>query len=215
VSVNSLKRSRFRRDHGDGLGQADAEVHDVAGADLLQAPAAPMRLRSDSMTGRSKPLAFVTTKASSNLAKGLVMHHTAAGDDVKSTRMPGTRTAFGSGSAIHHALHLRDDDAAVVFRRLRDGQHLADQPSPSMLRFPRASAWSLESAPHGWAPGVAQPGPAHPAPALDQLLGGASIQSAAAVSRIDEGVQPDLRDEPGRFAAISRSSTHSTPCGRL
>ena len=50
------------------------------------------------------------------------------GDDDEIHQCAGHTHRFRIRNAIHNALNLGDDDATMVFRRLRDRQHLADEP---------------------------------------------------------------------------------------
>ena len=48
----------------------------------------------------------------------------------QSTRTPGIFTCRGLRLSLGHALHLRDDDAARIVRRHRDGERLQGQRLP-------------------------------------------------------------------------------------
>ena len=51
----------------------------------------------------------------------------ATGDDDEIHEHPGHAHSLRVRDAFHDSLDLRDDDAAVVARGLRDGEHLADE----------------------------------------------------------------------------------------
>ena len=124
------------------------------------------------------------------------MLHTAALHDVVHED---ARHAHGLriGDAIHDALDLRDHDAAVILRRLRDRQHFGNQALAfhaeiaARICVRRADQPDVDR--HRL---VAQPRLPIDLDALDERLGRARIQPSAALRGVYESVQPDLRDEP-------------------
>ena len=111
--------------------------------------------------------------------------------------MPGNLDRFRRQRApLRHALHLHDDEAAAALRGLRHRQHLAEDRlllhgDVAVLVRGRAA----QEADVDRERLVEQELLAPERHELDEVLGRAPALAAAAVARVDEGVEPGLRQE--------------------
>ena len=112
--------------------------------------------------------------------------------------MPGILTAFaGSVPPLRHALHLHDDKAAAALRGLRHRQHLAEDrllfhgDVAVLVRGRAAQEAGVDRERL-----VEQKLLAPERHELDEVLARAPALPAAAVARVDEGVEPGPRQEP-------------------
>ena len=122
--------------------------------------------------------------------------------------------AHAQAAARRQLADLGDDDAPAVARRHGHREHLA----LDRLALHREVAVLVGGRPadHGDVDreGVEQqPFPAAERDDLDEVLGRPGVLLATGLARIDERAKPDLGDQPGRPAAISRMSCDSTPWG--
>ena len=210
-----MQTPRFRRDRCHRFRQADAEVHDVPSRISIK------RTASDDLCAR-KTAAGGAVAVTCGGDKGLVEFSAkvwscspAPRDDDVVHQHARHAHRLRIGDAIHDALHLGDDDAAVIFRGLRDGQHLADDAlafhGEIAARVGAGGANEPDMHRHGL---VAQPLLAverrrvrRAAPWCARFIRPPACRGSMKV------FMPILVKMPGRFAAISRSSTQTTPWG--
>jgi hypothetical protein len=117
---------------------------------------------------------------------------------------------------LGQALHLHDDHAAGVARRRGDRQRLEDERlalhGDVAVGVRGGAAQDRHVDRQGAVEEVLL---AAERDRLDEVLGGARVDLAAAVARIDEGVEAHARDGAGLAAAMSRKRCEITPWGRL
>ena len=188
----------FRRQRGDAGGNARAEIADGAAEQFEACPprhhlARRERQRRD-MRQRHLDLAGI-----GRIVHGEISLRLLGIDDDEIDQHAGDFHLLGrQRAALGHALDLGDDDAAGAARRLRHRDHLAEH----------------RLVLHGDVAVLVGRGAAHQRDVdmerleeqivlvadldeLDEIFGGAFALLAAAVARIDEGIEPDMGDETG------------------
>ena len=188
-------------DLSDGLRQADAEIDNVAGADLAQGALANGSTVAGGKFGDS---AEVVTGGDvgrvEGFAKGLLVITPGADDEMIDEQARDT-DGFGIGDAINDPLDLSNDDATVIFGGLGEREDVSDE--ALALKGEVALGIGTGGADEGDVNGnglVAQPGLAIEVEALDEGFGGAFVEAAATVLGIDEGVEADLSEDAGAFS---------------
>ena len=147
--------------------------------------------------------------------EGLRVVSGASATTTQSTSTPGILTCAGlSAAALGDALDLRDDQAAAVVHRDRqpvERERLALHRDVAV----RVGGGAADDGDMDRERLVEQEVLAADAQQRAQVLGGALVELAAAVARIDERAEADAVRWPGLPAAMSRNRCEMTPCGRL
>ena len=184
-------------DRHHALGHADAEVDDAAGRNLAQHAARDDFSLRERHRRRRNPAAGLHVTRVKRLGKGLVVL-AGLGDNEGINEHAGHAHGVGRGGTISDFLHLRNHQAAVIARGLRNGQHFTNETLAFHGEIARAiGARCPDEADVDGEGAVMQPVLAAKLHALNQWLGGATVQAPAAMHRIDKGVQADPGQDPG------------------
>ena len=191
----------LRRDAGHALGHADAQVHHLVRAQFQRGAA-----RDDLAVAQAHRQHAVHRHADLGrerrvvgLGKGLLVVRRVDGHHHRIDQHAGhLDLARVQRAALGDALDLRDDHAARIARGHRDGQRLQRQRlalhGQVAVGVGRGGADDAHLDREGLVEQVVLAVDGHHA---HQVLGGARVELAAAMARVDEGVQPHARERAG------------------